>query len=49
MGHLQFENVRFKYPNRPETMILKDLQLDIQAGIDIQRKCAFLISIILIL
>lgn len=32
-GQLEFDNVHFIYPNRPEAIILKNLKLKIQAGI----------------
>ncbi|KAI3967748.1 hypothetical protein MKW92_032694 [Papaver armeniacum] len=31
-GSIEFKNVEFSYPSRPETLILKDFNLDIEAG-----------------
>lgn len=31
-GHLRFEHVSFAYPSRPDTMVLRDINLDIPAG-----------------
>lgn len=31
-GNLEFEHVRFTYPSRPETVVLKDFNLKVEAG-----------------
>ncbi|KAG9345262.1 hypothetical protein JZ751_009808 [Albula glossodonta] len=31
-GHLQFKNVTFAYPNRPDTVVLKDFSLELKPG-----------------
>ena len=31
-GHIQFENVHFRYPTRPDLPVLKGIDLDIKAG-----------------
>lgn len=31
-GHIKFENVSFKYPTRPDNMVFKDLNLEINPG-----------------
>jgi ABC-type multidrug transport system fused ATPase/permease subunit len=31
-GKMQFENVRFSYPSRPDTKVLRGLSLDVGAG-----------------
>ncbi len=32
-GNLKFEDVHFIYPNRPESVILRDFKLDVKSGI----------------
>ncbi|KAI7878594.1 p-glycoprotein [Lichtheimia hyalospora FSU 10163] len=34
-GHIEFKNVQFKYPTRPDLVILKDLSLDIKPGMTV--------------
>ncbi|KAL0477837.1 ATP-binding cassette, subfamily B [Acrasis kona] len=31
-GHIQFKNITFRYPSRPEVAVLKNFSLEIQAG-----------------
>jgi ATP-binding cassette subfamily B (MDR/TAP) protein 1 len=35
IGNIEFKNVQFKYPSRPDVMILKDLSLEVKPGMTV--------------
>lgn len=38
-GELRLEHVSFRYPARPDVMVMKDFCLDVKAGVDSCKQC----------
>lgn len=41
VGELRLEHVSFRYPARPDVMVMKDFCLDVKAGVDARRHCCW--------